>query len=100
ENIWLRPHPLVCTAPAVHTGMTEPLQVSLAVIPNCCTVAQVGSVGLHPSPIAAVGQPVNTGLSVSTVQLYTTVLVVAVLNASDTTTVNVLITVQPLVESE
>jgi hypothetical protein len=64
-KVRLRLQPSVTSIPGEQTGVIDPLQVSLAVMPNACTAAQVGGVGLQPRLIGSIGQPLNVGDVVS-----------------------------------
>ena len=69
-KVWLRRQPFGTTGPGTQMGGMLPLHTSLAVMPRAATIAQDGrTVGLQRRSMGTVGQPVNTGLAVSTTQL-------------------------------
>ena len=69
-KVWLRRQPFGTTGPGTQMGGMLPLHTSLAVMFRAATIVHVGrTVGLQRRSMGAVGQPVKTGLSISTVQL-------------------------------
>jgi hypothetical protein len=71
-KLWVMPHSSPEAVPGVQTGVIEPSHASEAVMPRASTSAQVGAVVVQPRSIGSVGQPVNTGASVSAFQVYVT----------------------------